>query len=542
MSFDVVLVNPPIIDRRSIEIPTRSHNPFEHLGLGYICSYLRENNYTVNIIDSYINERSIRETVKLIEKDSPRLVGLSATHEFLTASVDVARCLREDGYDGVIVLGGYLPTFLHDKIMEHFEFFDAVVRGEGEFTLLDLMNKLGNRKEWGSVPGLTYRLDGAIIVNPSRDLIPDLDKLPHPSRDTLPDLARMYDYSAISSSRGCPMSCSFCSIHSFYGKSAGERWRARSPENIADEVEKLAKKHGVKQVAFTDDNFFGIPGKGNTRAVKIARALMAKSLGVEFSILCRVNDLDEGLLRLLRVSGLRSLFIGFESGIERALTTFNKKVTAAQNKKAIDLIKKIGIKCFPGFIMFDPYSTLEEVRENLAFAEYAEKDTDCIRIDDLLGSLQPFTGTAIRERLEKEGRIIYPDSPLLDMDVIPTYRIADLRVETLRTALKNIRNILLRPRFDELNLLRRKTISDPALSDRIEKTAVRFNNAVDRMRTFEKGFFREALEFIGKNPGIEPEESGKVEELAMREAGLINREIASVNTEVDSLAAEAKNA
>jgi radical SAM superfamily enzyme YgiQ (UPF0313 family) len=542
LSIDVVLVNPPIIDRRSIEIPTRYHNPFEHLGLGYIASYLRANNLRTNIIDSYINDRSIEDTVSLIEKSSPRLVGISATHEFLTSAVDIARCLREDGYDGVIILGGYLSTFLHDKILEQFDVFDAVARGEGEYTLLELMQKLDNRNDWGSIRGLTFRQDGEIIINPSRDLIADLDSLPHPSRDTLPDLARMYDYSAISSSRGCPMSCSFCSIHSFYGKSAGERWRARSPENIADEVETLVKKHGVKQVAFTDDNFFGLPGKGNNRAVKIARALMSKSLGVEFSILCRVNDLDEGLLRLLRVSGLRSLFIGFESGVDRALTTFNKKVTAAQNKKAIDLVKKIGIKCFPGFIMFDPYSTLEEVRENLLFAEYAEKDTDCIRIDDLLGSLQPFTGTPIRERLEKEGRIIYPDSPLLDMDVIPTYRIEDLRVETLRTALKNVRNSLQRPRFDELNLLRRLQSIPEKTKDEIESLAVRFNSVVDAMRIFEKGFFREALDYIEKNSGIEPEESDRVEELAAGDSGRLNSEILRINDEIDRLTKVSANA
>jgi hypothetical protein len=192
--------------------------------------------------------------------------------------------------------------------------------------------------------------------------------------------------------------------------------------------------------------------------------------------------------------------------------------------------------------MFDPYSTLEEVRENLLFAEYAEKDTDCIRIDDLLGSLQPFTGTPIRERLEKEGRIIYPDSPLLDMDVIPTYRIEDLRVETLRTALKNVRNSLQRPRFDELNLLRRLQSIPEKTKDEIESLAVRFNSVVDAMRIFEKGFFREALDYIEKNSGIEPEESDRVEELAAGDSGRLNSEILRINDEIDRLTKVSANA
>ncbi|MCD4786392.1 MAG: B12-binding domain-containing radical SAM protein [Candidatus Eremiobacteraeota bacterium] len=531
MNTDVVLVNPPILDRRSIEIPTRAHNPFEHIGLGYIASYLRKYGYEVKIIDSYIVNRTIAETVSLIEKESPRLVGMSATHEFLTAAVDIAGCLREDGYDGHITLGGYLSTFLHDKIIAEYPCFDSIVRGEGEITIVELMKNLSAPSEWNSIAGLTYRDNGEIRVNPPRDLIPDLDVLPHPARDTLPDLARMYDYSAISSSRGCPMNCSFCSIHKFYRQSKGACWRARSPQNIADEIEILTKKHNVQQVAFTDDNFFGIPGAGKNRALKIARAILSRGVKVEFSVLCRVNDLEEGLLRLLKISGLRSLFVGFESGCNRALKTFNKKITVEQNRKAVDLIKKVGIKCFPGFIMFDPYTTLEEIKKNIEFVDYVEKDSDLIKIDDLLGSLQPFTGTSIREKLEREGRIIYPDSPLLRMDVIPTYEIEDPRVETLKRAMKNNRNSLSRPLFDDFNRLKRNTPDDKRSEFKL--VADKFNNLVQRMRDFEKAFFRECIAFIEKNPRIQPEESYRLEEMAVPEVKSLNREIEEINREIE---------
>jgi len=531
MGIDVVLVNPPILDRRSIEIPTRAHNPFEHLGIGYIASYLRKSGYEVKIIDSYIVDRSIGETVRLIEKESPRLVGLSATHEFLTAAVDIARCMREDGYEGHITVGGYLSTFLHDRILRLFPFFDSIVRGEGEITIVDLMEKLSSPSSWQSIPGLSYRDGDNIIINPPRDLIPDLDALPHPARDTLPDHAKLYDYSAISSSRGCPRSCSFCSIHSFYRQSSGAHWRARSPENVADEVEILFKKYRVKQIAFTDDNFFGIPAKGKNRALKIARGILGREVRVEFSVLCRVDDLDEGLLRLLKISGLRSLFVGFESGVDRALKTFNKRTTVRQNRKAVDLIKKVGIKCFPGFIMFDPYTTLEEVEENLAFVDYAERDSDLIKIDDLLGSLQPFTGTPIRERLENEGRIIYPDSPLLEIDVIPTYRIDDPRVETLRKALKNTRNSLLRPLFDNFNQLKRKT-PDKKWNE-FKPFSDGFEKLVMEMRDFEKSFFKECIVYIKKNPSIVPGESYRLEDLAAQEVKKLNEQTCKINKEIE---------
>lgn len=528
--MDVVLVNPPILDRRSIEIPTRAHNPFEHMGLCYLTSTLRKYGYNVKIIDSYIVNRSIKETISLIESESPRLVGLSATHEFLTAAVMIAQRLRKKGYEGHITMGGYLPTFLHDAILRDFDCFDSIVRGEGELTLVDLMEKLGSPGLWSDIPGLSYRYKGEIHANPPRHLITDLDTLPHPARDTLPDLAKMYDYSAVSSSRGCPMNCAFCSIQSFYRHSVGTCWRSRSPENVVEELESLVNIHKVKQIAFTDDNFFGLPGKGKGRAMKIGRLIMSRGLKFEYSVLCRVNDLDEGILRFLKLSGLKSLFVGFESGVDRALKTFNKGITADQNRKAVDLIKKVGIKCFPGFIMFDPYTTLDEVKQNLEFVEYAERDSDLIKIDDLLGSLQPFTGTSIKEKLEEEDRIFYPDSPLLKMDVIPTYEIMDPQTATLKKALKNVRNSLRRPMFDEFNLLKREVPDEEW--EEFKPFADRFEKAVRDMRDFEKRFFRECIGFIEKTPGIKPEESGKAERLAEGEINGLNREIEGINTEI----------
>jgi radical SAM superfamily enzyme YgiQ (UPF0313 family) len=283
--MDAVLVNPPILERSSIEIPTRAHNPFEHMGLGYLAAVLRRDGYSVRIVDSYINDRSMEETLRLILQESPRLVGFSATHEFLTASLELARRLRDEGFDGHITMGGYLPTFLHESLLAEFPQLDSIVRGEGENTLIALLKRLDSPARWDEVPGISFRRDGSVRANPAADLIADLDSLPFPARDTLPDLARMYDYSAMSTSRGCPMGCSFCSIRSFYRLSRGPVWRARSARSVADEMEILAGRHGVGQIALTDDNFMGIPGEGRVRAFQIAREILSRGLKVEFSIL-----------------------------------------------------------------------------------------------------------------------------------------------------------------------------------------------------------------------------------------------------------------
>jgi radical SAM superfamily enzyme YgiQ (UPF0313 family) len=458
-------------------------------------------------------------------------VGFSATHEFLTASLELARRLRDEGFDGHITMGGYLPTFLHESLLAEFPQLDSIVRGEGENTLIALLKRLDSPARWDEVPGISFRRDGSVRANPAADLIADLDSLPFPARDTLPDLARMYDYSAMSTSRGCPMGCSFCSIRSFYRLSRGPVWRARSARSVADEMEILAGRHGVGQIALTDDNFMGIPGEGRVRAFQIAREILSRGLKVEFSILMRVNDLEEGLLRLLKLAGLRSLFVGFESGVDRCLSTFGKGITAVQNRQGIELIKRLEIKCFPGFIMFDPYTTLEEVRENLNFVDFAEKGTDLVRIDDLLGSLQPFTGTPIRDRLEEEGRLVWPPSSLIAPDAIPTYYVADCRVETLRRAAKGLRGMMKRPDFDRFALLCRRKLANGG-GEELSSLQARFNGLVERMRAFEKASFREFMERIEKTPGIRPEEwESLTGPLAPALSGF-NGEVEGVNGEI----------
>ncbi len=534
--MDAVLVNPPILIMESVQIPTRAHNPFEHMGLGYIGAVLRQAGYNVEIVDSYITPRSLEETADIIEERSPRLVGFSATHEFLTSAVKIGKILRDRGYSGHLTLGGYLPTFLHDTLLEQYPFFDSIVRGEGENAITKLMAELDNPRRWSEIPGLSYRLGKDVFHNSPGHLIDNLSALPHPLRDTLPRLSRMYDYAAISSSRGCPRGCTFCSIKSFYHLSPGPLWRPRSPEDVADEMETLLVNHHVGQLSFTDDNFLGPRDRGNPRAFAIGREILRRGLSAQFSILARVDSLDEGLLRFLKMAGLRSLFVGFESGVDRALKTFGKGITAEDNRKAVDLVKRLEIRCFPGFIMFDPYTTIEEVRQNLEFVDYAESGTDLIKIDDLLGSLQPFTGTPIRERLQKEGRLILPQGDLVPGDGIPAYEIADPRVEVLRRGMKAVRRNLSRPLFDSMALLERRRAKGEVqeqLLEEFDSLQGRFHGLVSQMRQFEKEYFREAIRRAEEIRSLTPEAHRPIEEGAWEQVRSINGEVNAINGEVE---------
>jgi len=282
----ILLINPPLLIDESRYLPRRPSYPFEHLGLGYLASYLRRHGHEVVIKDAYLAGQDADEFFPEIASIPADLIGFSATHGFMTSAVDLVRRFRENGFDGHITFGGYLPTFMPEALLRDFPEIDSIVRGEGELTLLDLVEKLGKPSSWDTIGNLTYRdAEGNIRSNPPRPLIEDLDELPFPARDTLPDLMTMQDYGSICSSRGCYGKCTFCSIHSFYGKSPGTSWRGRSAKSVVDELEKLAADWNLEKFAFPDDNFLGAGRKGNTRAMNVAKEILSRGLTARYSIL-----------------------------------------------------------------------------------------------------------------------------------------------------------------------------------------------------------------------------------------------------------------
>jgi len=211
-------------------------------------------------------------------------------------------------------------------------------------------------------------------------------------------------------SRGCYGSCSFCPINDFYG--ANPLWRGRSPENIHAEVTTLLPALAGKYIYFVDANFFGPGEAGQERAEAIAACLEGEA-GLSFGLECRVNDMRERSLRRLAGAGLRDVFLGIESGSQDCLDRMNKRTTVEQNIAAVALLRSNGIEPHVGFIMFEPDSTIADLRENVSF----------LRSHGLLGRLTAtvdllyhpgiaLMGTGMYERLRTEDRLnALPEGP-----------------------------------------------------------------------------------------------------------------------------------
>lgn len=395
---DLLLVNPRY---KILEEPIQ-----EHLGLGYMASFLRSSGYSVEIIDAGLRRLSPKRLAKDILSRDFKLLGITIIYQAAAMEqLSVVPLLREAGLNSHITVGGYCPTLAHREMLEWRRDIDSIVRGEGEYTVLELLETLGEGSSIDSVQGITHRRDGEVVENELRPLIADLDSLPFPARDELPVAFKRGGCITVVTSRGCYAVCKYCSIRSFYDCMPGANWRGRSPENVLEELDQIIGRFGVRKVKFEDANFFG-PGKsGKERVISLAEGLLKKDLRISFRFECRTENVDYEIFSLLKKAGLEEVFIGVESFIPRVLERMNKGSTVEENLKALEVLSRLGIRAGIGFIAFDPDTTLEEFFTNLDMVRkyiFPLKKKLGFYIDPF-GRLQVFSGTEIHRELMESG-------------------------------------------------------------------------------------------------------------------------------------------
>ncbi len=339
----------------------------EHLGLEYLQSSLEKAGYVVKNLDGpsmqITENRMLREIVGI----KPKLIGITVDNHSLNSSMILANKIKQRLKDTHITVGGHLPTCAAEEILNDFDCIDSVVLGYGEETIVELAESISKGLPLDGVTGIFFRNGTQIIRNPPRSQPLNINNIPFPARDVLkyrqsqnyPPAARMI------TSRGCPFNCSYCSTPPFLSFQMCKKWRARSPENVVDEISKLVNTFGIRVIVFCDDNFIGPNGK--ERAEEIARLIIKRELNIHFWIMCRVDsfrDKDDNFIRFLKKAGLWGVFLGIESCAALQLTAYHKFTTVEKNESIVNLFKRHNIVVECGFIMFHPYVTFHELLEN----------------------------------------------------------------------------------------------------------------------------------------------------------------------------------
>lgn len=416
----VCLINPPRIHPRSWGRPT----VYQPLGIAYVAAVL-EKQHKVSIIDSptegwrnleQIDETKYRQGLKKeeianrIRRWSPDIVGITIPFSgWSKAAFEVATVVKSVDEDIITVVDGLHPTARPAICLSHPN-VDFVVRGESEYTMLELVGALeqGNTRDFEKIKGIGFVKNGKNVMTSPRPEIQDLDSLPFPARHLLP----MEEYfvavkenpirgvirkpwAIMITSRGCPHNCIFCSEHIVMGR----KWRKRSPENVVDEIEQLVQDYSIKQIDFYDNNMT----LNKRRVENICDLMIERQLDIEWYVPTgvRADTLNEELMTKMSASGCKGLRIAPESGVQRIVNDVIKKNLDLKDvEKAVVLAKKVGIKIGVFFILGLIGETKEDMKKTIKYAYKLRQ----LGADNFHFSIaMPLYGTELYEQAKQGG-------------------------------------------------------------------------------------------------------------------------------------------
>lgn len=332
------------------------------LNLAYLAALVRQEGHEVIIIDANALKLTKEETVKLIKRFKPDIIGhdLHSTFRF-HHSLQWIRYLKEN--TGLpIIVGGPNITLYPKETMLHKE-IDYGIVGAGSKSFLEFISAFEKGKSLTEIPGLCFRKDGKTIFNKPSSLVEDLEKLPLPARDLLPNekyhqfITQYKNCTIMITSTGCPYNCLFCNER-------GSPYKERSVENVLDEIEDCYLNHKVREIDFFDRTFT----INRKRIISLCKGMKERGIKINWSCRARVDTVDKELLTEMKRAGCFAIFYGIESADQKVLENINKRTNLAQVKEVINLTSSLGIKPL-GFFMFgNPGETVEAIDKSIKFA------------------------------------------------------------------------------------------------------------------------------------------------------------------------------
>ena len=429
--------------------------PYPPLGTLYAASWLRQHGYDVTLFDAMLAD-SEEEWAKSLDEHKPRYAIIYEDNFNYLSKMCLLR-MREAAFNMihmaksrgcVVILCGADATDHFKDYLEHGA--DYCILGEGEGTLLELLNQLEGRSEANleSILGLAYKspvsslnsLNFPILSNPRRPDITDLDKLPFPAWD-LVDIEKYrslwlkhHGYFSMNmvTTRGCPYHCNWCAKPIW-----GQRYNSRSPENVVAEMKWIKETFAPDHIWFADD----ILGLKPNWIERFAELLNEADAVIPFKCLQRADLVNEKTASALAQAGCKTVWLGAESGSQKILDAMDKGDTVEDIYNAARLLKANGIEVgfflqfgYPGETWNDVQKTLKMVR-------------DCAPDDIGISVSYPLPGTKFFERVklelgEKQNWIDSQDLAMLYRGPFPTefYRVLHGRIHYEFRAWKALRH------------------------------------------------------------------------------------------------------
>jgi len=339
------------------------------------------NKYLHNLNDfSYTVWKEVERTIL---EFAPSVVGISVNATTSGSAAGVAKLAKSINPAITVVVGGPHPSLVGAQVFSCKE-IDICVKGEGERTIVELLNALEKGRALETIPGLVLRKGDKIIETAPRELITDLDSLcfPHESAPRILKDYERYPFSALSgifTGRGCPFDCFFCGSSYLWGHQV----RSRSVDNVLRQMQSL-RREGASWVHFEDDTF----GADRDFITDLCRAMIADGDNIRWGCQSHVRLIDAEILKLMKRAGCELIFLGVESGNNNILKAQGKQVTIEESFAACRLIRKTGMAVATFFMIGFP----QETESTLADTVRAIRK---IKSDHIVFSVfTPYPGTA----------------------------------------------------------------------------------------------------------------------------------------------------
>lgn len=385
-----------------------SCKPIVPVGLGYIMTAVERAGIKFDFVDIDLNRITEKELKSILDKEKYDIVAFGCIVTGYKYVKNICNIIKKVRDDTVIIVGNTVASSIPEILLKNTK-ADIAVLGEGDITIMELLNAVEKSKELSSVKGICYRENGKIVRTENRPVIGNINEIPFINYDlfdiekylllskyAIPkpypinfDEIRMMP---VNVARGCPFNCTFC-YHVF----RGEKYRLRSPKKVVEEIIYLKEKYNINIISFWDELTF----YSKKQCEEFVDCLIDADLDIFYTACCRPNLFNENdfeLVMKLRKSGCYGLEFSLESANKEILKEMKKGTTVEDFKIQVKVLQKAGIICWTSLVIGYPQETEETIKETY----------DCCyecNIYPSSGYLLPQPGTPVYDCAIKEGKI-----------------------------------------------------------------------------------------------------------------------------------------
>ena len=392
--MDILLVNAPV------KVSSEHACLTPPLGLAYVASVLLENGYSTSAIDFNITGFIPEQLELALKSGETRILGISTHTETYLSGLRIAEVAKRLNPDIKVVFGGPHATVMYKQVAIE-DNVDVVVKGEGEYTMLELADHfIKDKGDLSQIRGIAYRENGTVKTTPERPFIETPDDLPFPARWLFPLPLYKVPGTVLVSRGGCPFTCHFCAVNNIW---KGRR-RYRKPQNVLEEVMSILNGGVARQITFLDDTL----SLDREPILNLCNLLKTMKQETNLKWICstRVDLIDKELLREMYEAGCCNIQYGVEAGSQKILNSIGKRITIEQVRNAVKTTINSGIQVTCSFMFPHPEDTEETIREQIRLM----KELLELGAEETLALTTPFPGTYDYDHAEELGIKILANS------------------------------------------------------------------------------------------------------------------------------------